>query len=1035
VFRAMKTAGGTFFIVVILGICAPATALPRDGGPSPSKLKQTSISLELPSSADAGSWVLVSGRVRGPQPRGRVAIQQHIENRWVTWATTVARRGRFRRGIELSPLIAPQLLTLRALLGTPGRTVAVSTKRSLQILPRPRDEAQESTPPAASVPAPLPLPWPSSPNPESSSGPSVLELSSEPVRVQIGSTVTINLPEPIAAVNTAPSISSGGVSAHAEGPILSVSARADSSPHSETLTLEGNGCTHETCGRVFHLQIPVEVVGLGTQSPLEAFTEPSPDRLADAANDALSDELIFTLGVPTNPGGEGQAQGVAAAVGGVISGGLSNIGVYQVRWPSGQDLAVRRAALEAQPGVGAVSTFALQTYDADSIIPQISVSYDRPPWIWPYEQVQAHQAWERYAGSGISVGIIDEGNVFIDHEDLDVVATLGDRYGPAAHATHVAGLACARGDNQVGLTGLASGCSITTIGIGGVQGFFLKVLTGMTELAERPGIGVVNISLGENADKLDEHNCASRFQAEQIQAHATDAKAPFRHLLAGIGSSIVWTFSAGNNCAPGVAHPWGQNSDLDNVIVVGASNSDGSLASFSDYGARVDVAAPGGVSVPDASDGLMSSVVQPLTAGFCHRSCTSGYAEEAGTSMSSPIAAGIAALVREANPELSAQEAGRCIKLTAGIFPSGYTIGLSSKPTGFTRQFSVPAPDLPIVNADAAIACAAPPDEGGGPPAGPEVVSVDYQGVARSGSRARISRDGRYVWFESSANLVPGVKPQRTAVYVRNLHTATTERIDLPEVRHDQDEELVAMSPSGHYAVMRARGGTAYLYDHQNEEFTAIPRFLGYAHEAGLESDGDTMILAPSLPGSIVDVYSISRNEITRIPCPFGLSNGYLSARIALDNDSFAGISSEGCRYLMSGYVLNLATGQVREAIPGRCNNLGNACIDALATDESGINVFAEILSGNGTFSAYLNGSLTGTEVRNICGLSASGRHAIAVRDGGLSAYDAQDEQTTVISPPNDSGTPIGCQPQSVAADGTVAYSVGDQVLLAHSTD
>jgi subtilisin family serine protease len=772
-------------------------------------------------------------------------------------------------------------------------------------------------------------------------------------------------------------------------------------------------------------------VALGaTGSIPESFTEPSPDRAAAAVGGALDDELLFTLGTPASPGPEEQAQAAAAAVGGTLSGGLSDIGVYEVRWPSPQNLAARTAALESQPGVGAVTTFGLQNYEADTVSPHVSAGYDLPRWTWPYEQVQASGAWTTATGSNVGIGIIDGGNVFARHEDLNVVATLGQRYGPAVHATHVAGLACARGDNELGLTGIASGCPVTSIAIGGIQGFFLHVLTAMNEMVEQPDIEVVNISLGENADQA----CASSFEAEQFQAHATDAKALFRQLLDGIGSSIVWTFSAGNNCAPGVANPWGQNSDLDNVIDVGASNSDGSLASFSDYGAKVDVAAPGGIYVPSDTNGLMSSIVFPYDAdGHCPSSCTSRYQEMAGTSMSAPIVAGIAALVREANPGLSAKEAGACIKQTAGIAPSGYTTGVSAKPVGYVRRFSVPAPDLPIVNAEAAVACAAPPTEEGGTPAGPEVVSVDYKGVARSGSQARISRDGRYVWFQSSANLLPGVMPEAQAVYVRDLATETTERIDLPQIRHDQAEELVTISPSGRFAAIRPAAGSASLYDRESREFTPIPRFVGYRYEAGLESDGDTMVLSPSSAGSIVDIYSISRNEVTHVPCPAGLSNGYLSTQINLDNDTFAGISSEGCRYLLSGYVLDLANGEAREAIAGHCNNLGNACVDALATDEGGVDVFAEILASGGSFNAYLNGNLIGTEARSICGLSESGRYAIAVIDGVLRSYDSQESQSTVISPTDGSDPYIYCNPQSVSANGTTAYTDGDTVLLAHA--
>src|SRR5262249_37666894 len=160
-------------------------------------------------------------------------------------------------------------------------------------------------------------------------------------------------------------------------------------------------------------------------------------------------------------------------------------------------------------------------------------------------------------------GVIDVGNVFADHEDLHVVATLDARPVNALHATHVAGLACADGSNDKGLAGLGNGCPVVSVPVGKSDTFFTKVYDAMVQMTKRPDVKVVNISLGENAG-----GCATPDRAETFQSHASALAPLFRQLLAGPGAGILWTFSAGNNCAPGVNSPWGQNSDLDNVIVV-----------------------------------------------------------------------------------------------------------------------------------------------------------------------------------------------------------------------------------------------------------------------------------------------------------------------------------------------------------------------------------------------------------------------------------------------------------------------------------
>jgi serine protease len=106
----------------------------------------------------------------------------------------------------------------------------------------------------------------------------------------------------------------------------------------------------------------------------------------------------------------------------------------------------------------------------------------------------------------------------------------------------------------------------------------------------------------------------------------------FRQLFAGpLGSKIVWTVSAGNSCADTPFSAWAANADLANVLSVAASNSDGTLASFSNFGVGVEIAAPGGVSVPDGTVGGCST----STKGCDVKRTTTcrGYEAMSGTSM------------------------------------------------------------------------------------------------------------------------------------------------------------------------------------------------------------------------------------------------------------------------------------------------------------------------------------------------------------------------------------------------------------------
>ncbi len=861
-------------------------------------------------------------------------------------------------------------------------------------------------------------PGPSPPSGEPPSDEPPLSITIPALTVQAGSVAAAELPAPLTSLTEIGAPQEGatpGLETIVKDGELFISASSDAQLGQATLLAAGSGCTQSDCAKPLLLSIPISVIGV--QAPpgaLEELTEPSPDRVADAVDDALNDELLIALGTPDEPGDRTEAAFDATAIGGVVSGGLDAIGVYEIRWSNPQDLDARRAALESLPGVTAVSSFTLDEYVADTTTPSIDPEFDQPWWTWRFDQIDVAPAWARTDGSDVAVGIIDEGAVFASHPDLNVRETLPGSSRSARHATHVAGLACARGDNQLGMTGIASGCPIVTVGVGGLQGFFAKVLTAMTQMATRPGVEVVNISLGENAAA----GCATDFEAEQFQAHAEDAAPMFRHLLAGVGSSIVWTFSAGNNCAPGIPSPWGQSSDLENVITVGATNSDGSLASFSDYGRKVSVVAPGGVETNPPA-GAADPCGSPLcfgqmgllstTAACSAVQCTAGYGEMMGTSMAAPIVAGVAALVRSESPSLSAEEAGECIKTTAGI-GAGYTSGPSSEPAGFARRFSVPASGIPIVNAAAAVECASPPETPTGEPAGPDVVPVDYLGIARTGTHPRISRDGRYVWFESSTDLLPGIRPEGQAVYIRDYVAGTTRRIDLPDVRHDSSEELLAISPSGRYGLVRVNRGIPYLVDQSNQSVTSVGQYLGESQSLGLEDDGDTIMTGPSNHpegserGNVVDLFSISTGVRTPLPCPTERYDNEDFIKVNLDNSGFAGVSSMGCRYQASGYTINLATHAVNEVIPGLCNNLGNACVEDFATNETGSDFLNAICCSDfeGHGSEWLNNkklAIGGVFDLDSCGVSSSGRYAIYDGGGEIRDYDEENGQTTVLAP------------------------------------
>jgi serine protease len=95
--------------------------------------------------------------------------------------------------------------------------------------------------------------------------------------------------------------------------------------------------------------------------------------------------------------------------------------------------------------------------------------------------------------------------------------------------------------------------------------------------------------------------------------------------------------------------------NCNNVVVVGAIDSDGFRANFSNYGSIVDVAGPG--------VGILSTINLGRT-----NPTTGGYASYNGTSMATPHVAGVVALMLSANDGLSPATVESILKSTAGPF-------------------------------------------------------------------------------------------------------------------------------------------------------------------------------------------------------------------------------------------------------------------------------------------------------------------------------------------------------------------------------
>lgn len=233
--------------------------------------------------------------------------------------------------------------------------------------------------------------------------------------------------------------------------------------------------------------------------------------------------------------------------------------------------------------------------------------------------VDAVEAWSVTTGNGTRVAILDSG-VATDNPDITpkVVAranfsngvTGEDNYG---HGTHVAGIVAATSGNTVGVAGVCPDCTILDGKVLNDSGYSSTsgIANGLN-WAVTNGAKVINMSLGQ------------RTSSRTLETAVNNAW----------NQGAVLVAAAGNTGSRSKVYP----AAYPNVIAVAATDNNDAKASFSTYDAKwVDVAAPG-VNIYSTFPN------HPFyLSGVYNRS--QGYDVANGTSMSSPIVAGIAALV------------------------------------------------------------------------------------------------------------------------------------------------------------------------------------------------------------------------------------------------------------------------------------------------------------------------------------------------------------------------------------------------------
>ncbi|MGK7877711.1 MAG: DUF5942 domain-containing protein [Xenococcaceae cyanobacterium] len=236
---------------------------------------------------------------------------------------------------------------------------------------------------------------------------------------------------------------------------------------------------------------------------------------------------------------------------------------------------------------------------------------------WNLRNINIEKAWDDTKGDGVTVAVIDTGVTQVPDlretkfvKGYDFVNDNDVASDDNGHGTHVAGTIAQSTNNGYGVAGVAYKGTIMPLKVLGASGGgTVADIAEAIRFAADNGADVINMSLGGGG-------------ASQIMEEAIDY---------AYNKGVVIVAAAGNENRNSSSYP----ARYPRVISVSALDVAGDKAPYSNYGAGVDISAPGGSEAAK----VLQETINPRTK-------ESVFAGFQGTSMASPHVAGVAALIK-----------------------------------------------------------------------------------------------------------------------------------------------------------------------------------------------------------------------------------------------------------------------------------------------------------------------------------------------------------------------------------------------------